>query len=182
MPTKMIWLLPMWSNAGSRMFPRFFSHLTISLSQARGQRTAERLKVSSTFSKVAGCGTASHGLGVARGASLACRLGRRWTVPTGHQRPAFPYSQKGGTNVPLLGWHRARGFCLRMGRAGCLPARRGVAAFARIRYNGEKPGRSPAMILSGKEIQRHMGKDIVIQPFDPKRLARGRAGQVANAA
>ena len=38
------------------------------------------------------------------------------------------------------------------------------------------------MILSGKEIQRHMGKDIVIQPFDPKRLARGRAGQVANAA
>ena len=26
------------------------------------------------------------------------------------------------------------------------------------------------MILSGKEIQRHMGKDIVIQPFDPKRL------------
>ena len=38
------------------------------------------------------------------------------------------------------------------------------------------------MILSGKEIQRHMGKDIVIRPFDPKRLARGRAGQVANAA
>ena len=35
------------------------------------------------------------------------------------------------------------------------------------------------MILSGKEIQRHMGKDIVIQPFDPKRLARGRAGQAA---
>ena len=26
------------------------------------------------------------------------------------------------------------------------------------------------MILSGKEIQRDMGKDIVIQPFDPKRL------------
>lgn len=26
------------------------------------------------------------------------------------------------------------------------------------------------MILSGKEIQRHMGKDIVIRPFDPKRL------------
>ena len=26
------------------------------------------------------------------------------------------------------------------------------------------------MILSGKEIQRHMGKDIVVQPFDPKRL------------
>ena len=38
------------------------------------------------------------------------------------------------------------------------------------------------MILSGKEIQRHMGKDIVIQPFDPKRLARGRAGHVAHAA
>lgn len=26
------------------------------------------------------------------------------------------------------------------------------------------------MILSGKEILRHMGKDIVIRPFDPKRL------------
>ena len=32
--------------------------------------------------------------------------------------PAFPYSQKGGTDVPLLGWHRARGFCLWKGRAG----------------------------------------------------------------
>lgn len=26
------------------------------------------------------------------------------------------------------------------------------------------------MILSGKEIARHMGRDIVIEPFDPKRL------------
>ena len=36
------------------------------------------------------------------------------------EAPAFPYSQKGGTYVPLLGWHRARGFCLWKGRAGCL--------------------------------------------------------------
>ena len=86
------------------MFPRFFSHLTISLSQALGQRTAERLKVSSTFSKVAGCGTASHGLGVARGAGLACRLGRRWTVPTGHQRPCLPLLPKmGGRMSPSWG-------------------------------------------------------------------------------
>ena len=165
------------------MFPGFSGNYAILISPALGQRTAKRVKVLPAFSKAAGCRAELYGpKGVARGAGLACRLGRRWTVPTGHQRPAFPYSQKGGTNVPLLGWHRARGFCLRMGRAGCLPARRGVAAFARIRYNGEKPGRSPAMILSGKEIQRHMGKDIVIRPFDPKRLARGRAGQVANAA
>ena len=26
------------------------------------------------------------------------------------------------------------------------------------------------MILSGREIQRHMGRDIWIEPFDPKRL------------
>ena len=26
------------------------------------------------------------------------------------------------------------------------------------------------MILSGREIERHMGKDIIIEPFDQKRL------------
>ena len=26
------------------------------------------------------------------------------------------------------------------------------------------------MILSGKEIEKHMGKEIVIEPYDPKRL------------
>ena len=26
------------------------------------------------------------------------------------------------------------------------------------------------MILSGKEIARHMGKDIFIEPYDPRRL------------
>ena len=36
--------------------------------------------------------------------------------PPGTSAPAFPYSQKGGTNVPLLGWHWARGFCLWKGR------------------------------------------------------------------
>ena len=35
--------------------------------------------------------------------------------------PLLP--KKGGTYVPLLGWHRARGFCLWKGRAGCQRAR-----------------------------------------------------------
>ena len=26
------------------------------------------------------------------------------------------------------------------------------------------------MILSGKEIEKHIGKEIVIEPYDPKRL------------
>ena len=60
---------------------------------------------------------------------LRCHFGRCWASATGRQHPrrqprpeatAFPYSQKGGTDVPLLGWHRARGFCLWKGRAGCL--------------------------------------------------------------
>ena len=76
--------------------------------------------------------------GVARGpgarwapfrTGLRCHFGRCWASATGRQHPrrqprpaatAFPYSQKGGTYVPLLGWHRARGFCLWKGRAGCL--------------------------------------------------------------
>ena len=112
-----IFLSYIGASGGTRINTGFLAHLYISLSQARGQRTAERLKVSSTFSKVAGCGTASHGpKGVAR------------TVG-----PAFPYSQKGGTNVPLLGWHRDRGFCLRMGRAGCLRARSSGYRLRRMR-------------------------------------------------
>ena len=43
--------------------------------------------------------------------------------PPGTSAPAFPYSQKGGTDAPLLGWHRGRGFSLWKGRAGCLHAR-----------------------------------------------------------
>ena len=69
---------------------------------ARSRR--RRVKVFSQvfFKKLARCGAELHGpKGVAR------------TVG-----PAFPYSQKGGTDVPLLGWHRARGFCLWKGRAG----------------------------------------------------------------
>ena len=66
-----------------------------------------QVKVSSTFSKVVGFGVKPQDLqGVARGAA-----------------PAFPYSQKGGTDVPLLGCHRARGFCLWKGQAQCLRAR-----------------------------------------------------------
>ena len=51
---------------------------------------------------------------------LRCHFGRCWASATGRQHPrrqprpeatAFPYSQKGGTDVPLLGCHRARGFC-----------------------------------------------------------------------
>ena len=63
---------------------------------------------------------------------LRCHFGRCWASATGRQHPrrqarpvatAFPYSKKGGTDVPLLGWHRGRGFCLWKGRAGCLRAR-----------------------------------------------------------
>ena len=129
MPTKMIWLLPMWSNAGSRMFPRFFPHLTISLSQAVRDRTGHVAHA------------ALRRRGFLRDAGPKARAQVRWRQvkfslkpfskglqgvgqrPTvsglqGAQAPAFPYSQKGGTNVPLLGWHRARGFAC--GRDGTL--------------------------------------------------------------
>ena len=82
-----IFLSYIGASGGTRINTGFLAHLYISLSQALGQRTAERLKVSSTFSKVAGCGTASHGpKGVAR------------TVG-----PAFPYSKKKGDVCPPLG-------------------------------------------------------------------------------
>ncbi len=48
-------------------------------------------KVLPAFSKAAGFGAAPQGLGVARGAA-----------------PAFPYTKKGGTYVPLLGQHKSR--------------------------------------------------------------------------
>ncbi len=77
---------------------------------ARSRR--RRVKVFSQvfFKKLARCGAELHGpKGVAR------------TVG-----PAFPYSQKRGTDVPLLGWHRARaspyalrGLACRLGC--CLP-------------------------------------------------------------
>ena len=35
------------------------------------------------------------------------------------------------------------------------------------------------MILSGKEIARHMGKDIFIEPYDPRRLKRAFKGRGA---
>ena len=79
--------------------------------------------------------------GVARGpgarwapfrTGLRCHFGRCWASATGRQHPrrqprpeatAFPYSQKEGTDVPLLGCHRARGFCLWKGQARCHRAR-----------------------------------------------------------
>ena len=117
------------TNARTRINTGFFVHSLISISQAVRGRTGQvtnaalgrrgllraanwkaraqvgwrQVKVLPAFSKAAGFGAAPQGLGVARGAGLACRLGRRWTVPTGHQRPAFPYFQKRGTNVPFLG-------------------------------------------------------------------------------
>ena len=57
-----------------------------------------------------GCGAATSRWDVAQ----------RPTEPAGETRrsclPLLP--KKGGTDVPLLGWHRARSFCLRKGRAG----------------------------------------------------------------
>ena len=63
---------------------------------------------------------------------LRCHFGRCWASATGRQHPrrqprpeapAFPYFKKEGTDVPLLGCHRARGFCLWKGQAQCLRAR-----------------------------------------------------------
>ena len=71
---------------------------------ARSRR--RRVKVFSQvfFKKLARCGAELHGpKGVARTVVLGCRLGRRWTVPTGHQRPVFPYSKKGGRTSPSWG-------------------------------------------------------------------------------
>ena len=140
MPTKMIWLLPMWSNAGSRMFPRFFPHLTISLSQALGQRTAKRLKVLPAFSKAAGCRAEPYGLPGVRGSW--CPVGTvqdRSTLPLrsvlgvchwqtapeaaaetrSHRLPILP---KRGDVCPPLGVAPRPGFLLVEG-AGRVPPR-----------------------------------------------------------
>ena len=50
-------------------------------------------------------------------AGLRCHFGRCWASATGRQHPrrqprpeatAFSYFKKGGTDVPLLGWHKSR--------------------------------------------------------------------------
>ncbi len=97
-----------------------------------------QVKVSSTFSKgryvpVGRCPAADRAgrrdqtpgpSGVARGP------GARWApfrTDRGGSRdpkpPPSPTSKKGGTDVPLLGCHRARGFCLWKGQARCHRAR-----------------------------------------------------------
>ena len=82
----------MWSNAGSRMFPRFFPHLTISLSQALGQRTAKRLKVLPAFSKAAGCRAEPYGLPGVRGV----------LVPGGHRSgQVYVATSVGAGRLPL---------------------------------------------------------------------------------
>ena len=117
MPTKMIWLLPMWSNAGSRMFPRFFPHLTISLSQAVRDRTGHvahaalrrrgflraanwkaraqvrwrNVKVSSTFSKVVGVrGRRPCGLSRLRQTQEGVRERAQWAVSQGEPSSGVP--------------------------------------------------------------------------------------------
>ena len=87
------------------MFPGFSGNYAILISPALGQRTAKRVNVLPAFSKAAGCRAEPYGpKGVARGADLACRLGRRWTVPTGHQRPCLPLLPKmGGRMSPSWG-------------------------------------------------------------------------------
>ena len=101
-----IFLSYIGASGGTRINTGFLAHLYISLSQARGQRTAERLKVSSTFSKVAGCGTASHGLGVARGASPCLPL-----LPKmgGRMSPSWGGTEPGGGTVLAENLRRACG-------------------------------------------------------------------------
>ena len=85
--------------------------------------------------------------GVARGpgarwapfrTGLRCHFGRCWASATGRQHPrrqprpaatAFPYSQKGGTYVPLLGCHRARGFACGRGGQGASATAPAATAF-----------------------------------------------------
>ena len=59
----------------------------------------------------------------------------------GAQAPAFPYSQKGGTNVPLLGWHRDRfsGYRLRrMRRLRCFFSPAAPVQAVRLRLTNRK--------------------------------------------
>ena len=74
------------------MFPRFFPHLTISLSQALGQRTAKRLKVLPAFSKAAGCRAEPYGLPGVRGV----------LVPGGHRSgQVYVATSVGAGRLPL---------------------------------------------------------------------------------
>ena len=81
-----IFLSYIGASGGTRINTGFLAHLYISLSQARGQRTAKHLKVLPAFSKAAGFGAAPQGLGVARGGS-----------------PCLPILQKRGDVCPPLG-------------------------------------------------------------------------------
>ena len=91
------------------MFPGFSGNYAILISPALGQRTAKRVKVLPAFSKAAGCRAEPYGLPGVRG--RRSRLPARSALDGAHRAPAplpSPTSKNGGTNVPLLGWHRAR--------------------------------------------------------------------------
>ena len=131
------------------MFPGFSGNYAILISPALGQRTAKRVKVLPAFSKAAGCRAELYGpKGVARGAGLACRLGRRWTVPTGHQRPCLPLlPKKGGRMSPSWGGTEPgpRPMRCAVSPAGSVGAERcppGTSAPRRgvLRASGTRPG------------------------------------------
>ena len=101
-----------------------------------------QVKVSSTFSKVVGFGVKPQDLTGVRGVLVpgGHRSGPVYvatSVGAGHlpladstrggsrdpKPPPSHTSKKEGTDVPLLGCHRARGFCLWKGQAQCLRAR-----------------------------------------------------------
>ena len=111
--------------------------------KARAQVGWRQVKVLPAFSKAAGFGGRYVPVGRCSAADRAGRRDRRpkvsglqgVLVPGGHRSgpteaaaetvaPAFlSVSKNGGTDVPLLGCLRARGFCLRKGRAGWHRAR-----------------------------------------------------------
>ena len=94
--------------------------------KARPQVGWRQVKVLPAFSKAAGFGGRYVPVGRCSAADRAGRRDRRPKVSglQGAEAPVFlSVSKNGGTDVPLLGCLRARGFCLRKGRAGWHRAR-----------------------------------------------------------
>ncbi len=94
--------------------------------KARAQVRWRQVKVLPAFSKgryvpVGRCPAADRGGSREAGCRAQFAGGKRSapTEPAGEtRRSCLPLLQKRGTDVPLLGWHRARGFCLWKGRTG----------------------------------------------------------------
>ena len=159
------------------MFPGFSGNYAILISPALGQRTAKRVKVLPAFSKAAGCRAEPYGpKGVARGVGLACRLGRRWTVPTGHQRPCLPKrQQKWGDGCPPLGVAPRPGLALCAARSR-LPARSALNGAHRAPAPPDEGSCVPVARAQDRpeRKRRPLRKDFRRKPFLPSCVCRRR--------